>query len=201
MDAAWLLVVAVVAGGVGAGVALWVKAAQGRQPASSPSDPFTSRVNAPTEHDLRELRVGDVVAIGGKELVVRGSLRFDEDGFRWDEHLLDDAAGTRRWLSVEDDEGLECVLWERLEGTALQPDGPEVEHEAVAYRQDERGSAHYQAEGTTGTGAAGESDFVDYVAPGGRRLSFERYGGTDWEVSRGEVVSPSSITVWPAGRS
>ena len=58
--------------------------------------------------------------------VVRGTLAFDEDGYRWKEHLLDGstAAGERRhWLSVEEGEsGLELVLWDRLPGSDLTPD-------------------------------------------------------------------------------
>jgi hypothetical protein len=57
--------------------------------------------------------------------VVRGTLAFDEDGYRWKEHLLDGstAAGERRhWLSVEEGEGgLELVLWDRLPAPTSPP--------------------------------------------------------------------------------
>ena len=55
----------------------------------------------------RRLKPGDVVRISAEpgDWVVRGTLAFDEDGYRWKEHLLDGstAAGERRhWRSVEE---------------------------------------------------------------------------------------------------
>jgi len=195
-----LLVLVIVAAGAGAAVALWLRRSRAdaatQATPSARQDPFATRTTAPVEHELRRLRVGDIVEHEAKELVVRGSLRFDEDGSLWTEHLLDDAAGTRRWLSVEDDEGLECVVWRRLEGTGLDPAGDEVVHESTSFRLDERGTAHYQAEGTTGTPAAGDADYVEYIGADGRLLAFERFGGSDWEVSIGERVAPSSLRVW-----
>jgi hypothetical protein len=190
-----LILIVVIAAGVGAFVAVRMQ----RRPASEQrrEDPFATTVVAPVEHELRRLRVGDVVGHEHHELVVRGTLRFDEDGSLWAEHLLDDAKGTKRWLSVEDDEGLECFLWRRLEGSGLSPDGDEVVHDGTTYRLDERGTAHYQADGTTGTPAAGDAEYAEYVAASSR-LAFERFGGTDWEVSVGEPVLPSSLRVWNA---
>lgn len=195
MDLSLLLVV-VIAAGVGAFVALRLRRPKA-EGANTPADPFATSTAAPVEHELRRLRVGDIVGHDARELVVRGTLRFDEDGSLWAEHLLDDAVGTRRWLSVEDDEGLECFLWRRLEGSGLEPAGDEVVHDGVTYRLDERGTAHYQAEGTTGTPSAGDAEYAEYIG-GSTRLAFERFGGTDWEVSVGEAVTPSSLRVWNA---
>jgi hypothetical protein len=158
----------------------------------------------PMVSDPRRLKPGDVVRISAEpgDWVVRGTLAFDEDGFRWKEHLLDGstAAGERRhWLSVEEDEGgLELVLWDRLSGSDLTPDTAEVAHDGVAYRRDERGRARYASTGTTGAPESGTAEYADYLPAGGgeRRLSFERWSaGGSWEVSAGRVVLAESLTI------
>ena len=158
----------------------------------------------PLVSDPRRLGPGDNVRISGEpgDWVVRGTLAFDEDGFRWKEHLLDGstAAGERRhWLSVEEGEGgLELVLWDRLAGSDLTPDSAEVAHDGVAYRRDERGRARYASTGTTGAPESGTAEYADYLPAGGgeRRLSFERWStGGSWEVSAGRVVLAESLTI------
>ncbi len=164
-------------------------------------DPMAS---GPMVSDPRRLKPGDVVRISGEpgDWVVRGTLAFDEDGFRWKEHLLDGstAAGERRhWLSVEEGEGgLELVLWDRLAGSDLTPDAAEVAADGVAYRRDERGRARYASTGTTGAPESGTAEYADYLPAGGgdRRLSFERWSpGGSWEVSSGRVVLAESLTI------
>lgn len=158
----------------------------------------------PMVSDPRRLKPGDVVRISAEpgDWVVRGTLAFDEDGYRWKEHLLDGstAAGERRhWLSVDDGEGgLELVLWDRLPGSDLTPDTAEVAHDGVAYRRDERGRARYASTGTTGAPDSGTAEYADYLpaAGGERRLSFERWStGGSWEVSTGRVVLAESLTI------
>ena len=158
----------------------------------------------PMVSDPRRLKPGDVVRISAEpgDWVVRGTLAFDEDGFRWKEHLLDGstAEGERRhWLSVEEGEGgLELALWDRLPGSDLTPDAAEVAHDGVAYRRDERGRARYASTGTTGAPESGTAEYADYVpaAGGERRLSFERWSpGGSWEVSTGRLVLAESLTI------
>lgn len=158
----------------------------------------------PMVSDPRRLQPGDIVRISSEpgDWVVRGTLAFDEDGYRWSEHLLDGstAAGERRhWLSVEQDEGgLELVVWDRVPGSDLTPDASEVAHDGIAYRRDERGRARYTSTGTTGAPESGTAEYADYLpADGGeRRLSFERYSADgSWEVSAGRVVLPESLTI------
>ena len=158
----------------------------------------------PLVSDPRRLKPGDVVRLSGEpgDWVVRGTLAFDEDGYRWKEHLLDGstASGERRhWLSVEEGEGgLELVLWDRLPGSDLTPDPAEVAHDGTAYRRDERGTARYASTGTTGAPESGTAEYADYVETGGggRRLSFERYSsGGSWEVSAGRVVLTESVSI------
>jgi len=158
----------------------------------------------PLTSDPRRLKPGDVVRLSGEpgDWVVRGTLAFEDDGFRWKEHLLDGstAEGERRhWLSVEDGEGdLELVLWDRVPGSDLTPDSQEVALEGTAFRRDERGSARYASTGSTGAGESGTAEYADYLPTGGgpARLSFERYSaGTSWEVSLGRVVALESLSI------
>ena len=153
----------------------------------------------PLAGDVRALTVGDVVNHEGADFIVDGTLRFEQGGFVWQEHLLVDG-GRRMWLSVEDDEGLELCEWTRARFPGLEPGPNSLEHEGVRYELEERGSAAYTSEGRTGAPPSGRAEFADYVA-GDRRLSFERYGSSgDWEVSVGRVVPDGALDIFPARR-
>lgn len=147
--------------------------------------------------DPRALKTGDVVNFEGRDYLVRGSLHFNEDGFTWQEHLLDDASG-RRWLSVEDDEELELVMWERLTAPDLTPGAGQLTYEGTTYRLDEHGTASYRALGATGTPETGSAEYYDYVGPEPKRMSFERYAGDTWEVSVGTLLNERSLDIYPA---
>lgn len=182
------------------GVAIWWYRNRRAPKADQPRrDPLAQRGGV--EDELRRLRPGAIITYEGRDHVVRGSLHFDQGGYTWDEHLLDDLA-VRRWLSVEDDEGLEVALWRAIpladvaSGTAGDT---EVTADGTTYRLSERGQARFSAEGTTGTSASGSAEYVDYDGGDGRLLSFERYGTTaGWEVGLGAVVQPGELTVYPA---
>ncbi len=147
--------------------------------------------------DVRALKVGDVVNYEGGDFIVEGTLRFDQGGFRWQEHRLVDGPKSL-WLSVEDDEGLEIVVWERLKGAALEPGAGTLEHAGVTYELDERGRANFTSEGTTGAPGGGTAQFADYES-GDRRLSFERYGDDGgWEISAGRVISEHALDIYPS---
>ena len=91
---------------------------QGRAPAAGPPrDPLATES---VRSDPRRITVGDVIRFDGRDFIVRGSIRFDQDGFEWQEHFLDDVE-VKRWLSVEDDEGLEIGFWTAVKGADLQP--------------------------------------------------------------------------------
>ncbi len=147
--------------------------------------------------DVRALKVGDVVNYENRDWIVEGTLRFDQGGFRWDEHRLVDGPDSL-WLSVEDDEGLEIVIWERLRGAALEPGAGTLEHVGVTYELDERGRANFTSEGTTGAPGGGKAEFADY-ANGDRRLAFERYGDDGgWEISAASVISEHVLDIYPS---
>lgn len=146
--------------------------------------------------EVRALKVSDVVNYEGRDWIVEGTLRFEQGGFRWQEHRLVDGPDSL-WLSVEDDEGLEVIVWQRLRGADLEPGAGTIEHDGVTYELDERGKANFTSEGTTGAGGGGNAEFADY-ASGARRLSFERYGSDGgWEVSVGRAISEHALDIYP----
>ncbi|MFF5263123.1 DUF4178 domain-containing protein [Actinomadura viridis] len=174
-------------------------AAQAPAPAA-PRDPF-----APEDQvagDPRALKAGDMVEYLGTRYFVRGSLRLREGGFTWSEHLLDadtpaQGESTKVWISVEEDPDLEVVWWTEREVGDLRPDRRTLTLDGVEYRRDEHGTADYAGEGTTGVGAQGRVEYVDYEGPGGRYLSFERFGGGPWEAGTGERVPNGTLTIYP----
>lgn len=149
------------------------------------------------EDYLQRLKVGDVVGYEGSDFLVRGSLRFDEDGYTWAEHLISDGEA-QHWLSVEDDEGISVVLWQRVGRGELdgEPGAPTVRHDGSSYALQEQGEAAYVAEGTTGTAPDGTARYADYRGSEGRLLSCERFGQS-WEVSVGHEVLPRTLDVYP----
>ena len=164
---------------------------------SGPAGLSAGRTAEPLRSDVRSLRVGDVVNHDGGDFIVEGTLRMEQGGFRWAEHRLVDGPRSL-WLSVEDDEGLEVVVWDRERGVDLEPGPSTLAHDGVTYELDERGKANYTAEGSTGTAPGGQMEFADYEA-GGRRLSFERYGGDGgWEVGVGQVITEHALDVYPS---
>jgi len=147
--------------------------------------------------EARALKLGDVVNHQGRDYIVEGTLRFEQGGFRWAEHRLVDGTDSL-WLSVEDDEGIELVIWERLRGSTLEPGPGSLEHGGVSYELDERGKANYTSEGVTGASGGGKAEFADYMT-GDQRLSFERYGDDGgWEISVGTVISEHALDIYPS---
>ena len=189
-----LLLLVLLAGAAAVVVLMVRRASATRTPAppSPPGDPLRSDAG---RSDPRRITVGDVVKYEARDFIVRGTLEFDQDGFRWQEHFLDDLE-VRRWLSVEDDEGLEIVLWESLKGVDLQPGSRSLERDGITFTLEEHGRARFAARGTTGTAPSGNVEYYDY-ASGEDRLSFERYGEGPWEIGRGRVVSEYLLDIYP----
>ncbi len=162
---------------------------------AGPRDPFGQSHG--NEDLLFGLKVSDVVAYHARDWVVRGTLRFDDGGYTWAEHLISDARD-QHWLSVEDDEGISVSLWQRIPQTDVdgEPGARSVTHAQVAYQLHEDGQATYTAEGTTGTAPSGSARYVDYRGPDDKRLSFEQFGQS-WEVSVGHTVLPRALDIFP----
>jgi hypothetical protein len=184
-----------------AAVIVLVVALRRPKKAEAPSerqDPLRFAATMP-QFGPRQLGPGAIVAHGGIDYVVRGSVTLRQGPFVWWEHLLE-GGDEPVWFSVEDDEGrLKLVMWRRRQDLALQPGG-DLAADGIAFRETERGSASYTTEGTTGLPAGGEMDFVDYADAGETTfLGFERWApDMPWEVSIGKPVLPGELTVYPA---
>ena len=159
---------------------------------AAPRDPLATES---VRSDPRRITVGDVIRFDGRDFIVRGTIRFDQDGSQWQEHFLDDVE-VKRWLSVEDDEGLEIGFWTALKGADLQPGPKTLEYGGKTYQLDEKGSARFTAAGTTGTGLSGRVEYYDYEA-GDALLTFERYGDGDWEMATGRSVGEYELDIYP----
>jgi hypothetical protein len=189
-----LLFIALIAGAVVVYMRGRKQAGAGSSPAGLPRAPAPEPIGG---IEARALKLGDVVNYEGRDYIVEGSLRFDQGGFRWQEHRLVDGEASM-WLSVEDDEGIEIVVWRRLRGATLEPGPGTLEHSGVSFELDERGRASFTSEGITGAPGGGKAEFVDY-ASGQRRLSFERYGDDGgWEISLGQVISEHALDIYPS---
>ena len=196
--AAVILIISLV---VGVALGVIVARRQGARQAERKAARDAAIAGAEGPGRLRGIGVGDVIGLDGAMWTVEGSLRFDEDGFVWREHLLSEG-GRRTWLSVEDDEdGLNVIRWDKVaEAGGLSPDGPEVTFEGVQYELEERGRAGYSATGTTGTPATGSMEYADYRGPGERVLGFERYTREgSWELSLGTPLEEGMLDVYPGG--
>lgn len=146
----------------------------------------------------RNLGPGAIVAHGGVDYVVRGTITLRQGSFVWWEHLLDGGDGAQ-WLGVEEDEGqLELTWWTTRKGLGVGPQAEVVVDDRV-HREDESGEAGYSCEGTTGLPERGRMRYRDYqTGDGSALLSFEDWDGAGWEVSTGRPVSPGELTVYPA---
>ncbi|RKS07625.1 uncharacterized protein DUF4178 [Nocardiopsis sp. Huas11] len=170
------------------------KARQAPPPPPTPKDPFASEGD--TTGDPRAIKAGDMIDWGTERTWIRGTLRLAEGGYTWSEHFLE-VDGGKRWLTVEEDPDVQLSLWTGRPDVELTPHSKTLEFEGVTYKLDERGTAAYRSEGTTGLKADGGCDYADYESSDGRLLSFERFDHGGWEASTGTKILPGSFTIYP----
>jgi hypothetical protein len=168
----------------------------GAPQADQPKDPFSTGDQDSLRGDPRELKAGDIVEIRGVTYTVRGTLRLDEGGWKWDEHLLDDSKGEQLWLSVEEDPDLEMAVWTPA-ADAPEPGPKTIEFDGRTYTSEESGSAEFRSEATTGLDERGTVRYHDYEAPDGSLLSFEAYGEAGWEASTGTELGRYDVLIYP----
>lgn len=150
--------------------------------------------------DVRRLAPGDVVNYELVDWIVERTMDFDQEGFRWVEHMLTDTeSGRKLWLSVEDDDGLEVAIYERIRNPDLIPDSRTLMHDGVTYERDERGTASFATRDESGPVDSGTVEYADY-SDGPRQLALERYGSAaTWEASVGRVISEHELDVYARG--
>ena len=146
----------------------------------------------------RNLGPGAIVAYGGVDYVVRGSITLRQGPYVWWEHLLEGGDGAQ-WFGVEEDEGrLELTWWTSRKGLGVTPQR-EVTVDGRVHREDESGDAGYTCEGTTGLPERGRMRYKDFRTRDGHSLlSFENWDDGGWEVSTGRPLTPGELTVYPA---
>jgi hypothetical protein len=177
-----------------------------RRAAAGPGQALPGPVDPLAETDggpVAGLGVGAIVAHDGHDYVVRGEIRFDEDGYVWTEYHLDAGRDVRTWLSVDLSDGTDVAFWQAVDAPGdLAPGAGTVTHEGRTYRKVESGKARFTSTGTTGVPASGKAEYADYKAEGGRLLSFERWSGEgSWEVSTGTTVPAHLLEIYPAGQT
>lgn len=147
--------------------------------------------------NLFNLQIGDIVQYFDTDWFVEGLSIYDEEGYTWQEYLLQDG-GRIAWLSVEEDDRLIVSLLEptkELEITAAP--AKTLIFAGETYRQSGSGRARM----TRRLRASGQAQvlscrYFDYEAPGQKVLSIENWNG-EWEVMAGLSVSPRELRILP----
>lgn len=187
----WFVVIAIVIAG-------WVYYQQQASRKPKPQDPNSIPRN------LFNLQVGDIVQYLGIDWIVEGQVFYDEDGFTWQEYLLQD--GDRiAWLSVEEDDFLVVSILEPTKDLELTSEPPEElffadgGKEGLLLNYQRVGSG--KARMTRSLSASGRTQvldcqYFDYEGPAERVLSVENWNG-EWEVTAGQKVSPRALNILP----
>jgi hypothetical protein len=150
----------------------------------------------PLERSIFTLQLGDIVEYLGEDWVVQGKLVYDDDGYQWQEYLLQD--GDRiRWLAVEEDDQVQ-VSWltptDDLEITGTPP--KQLQFGGDDYRCIESGEATMSRQGMTLNRNNTRCQYFDYRGPGNQVISIEDWDG-DIEVTIGTIIRPSELLLLP----
>ncbi|MEO0868181.1 MAG: DUF4178 domain-containing protein [Cyanobacteria bacterium J06642_11] len=151
----------------------------------------------PMQRTLFDLQLGDIVQYQGNDWVVEGQMIYEQDGFTWQEYLLQDG-GTRVWLSVEEDDWLEVALMEPTKALTIStPEPPkEIEFQGEIYRCTESGTAQMTRIRSNQRPTVEQCRFYEYEGPEEKLLSIENWSG-DFEVTVGKAIQPRDITILP----
>lgn len=148
-----------------------------------------------------ELQLGDIVQYFDRDWVVEGKLLYDEDGFTWQEYMLQDGDDIR-WLSVEEDDWVTVAFTSTVSDLEIEnPPPDEVTYLGDRYRCTESGTAQMRREGNLRRPNAERCKYYDYEGPDKKVLSVEDWDG-DIELSAGTIIAPAALTLLPGeGRS
>ncbi len=201
----WILVtLLVLAGGTaGIGAVMYANEKKRRGLSGGPTPKELPAGDSLDERTLRELRVGDIVTIDGKDFVSEGVISYDEDGHRWiGGRLVDD--NDIRWLVV----GLErtgamsirmMTQDDSSEMTGYPPEALVLGE--IRYTLDKRGTATCKLDGDLGTlgrqggklaGTVERCRWWLYSGAGDDTAVVEQWG-SDYRVLRGKKVGAGTI--------
>jgi len=154
------------------------------------------RLPVTAERTLFTLQLGDIVQYQNVDWIIEGKLIYDDEGFIWLEYMLQDGEQTR-WLSVEEDDRVETVWMEPVEGVSLSAHPPEtLTLGDDTFRVHDRGTAQMTRQGNTLNRNSERCRYIEYASTSQKRLSVEVWGD-QVEVSIGRRILPSSLTLLP----
>ena len=193
-----LLVVLAVIGGATAVTVTRRRALPGGGAQKALPDPSAPGGDKLLERTVRDLRVGDVVTIDGKDFVCEGVIDYDEDGHRWKGGRVVDGS-EERWAVL----GLErlgstqrlCSLDSSTPITGYPPEAIVIGE--TRFVQDKRGTATCSLSGELGglselkkgrpDGHVERCRWWLYAAPGDDTLIVEQWG-SDYRVLKGKKI-------------
>jgi hypothetical protein len=160
------------------------------------------------ERTLRDLRVGDVVSIDGKDFLCEGVIGYDEDGHRWSGGRIVDGSDVR-WMVIGIERAGTSPTRVMVIDTSTDLAGYPPEAIVIGetrYTLDKRGTATCKMAGDLGgLGALKDKRPENHVercrwwlygAAGDDTLIVEQWG-SDYRVLRGKKVNEGTIDLIP----
>ncbi len=159
------------------------------------------------ERGLRDLRMGDVVTVDGKDLLCEGAISYDEDGHRWVCGRLVDGQDVVWCVVGIERTGSQVVRMLTADATDVAGYPPEVLVVGdVRFTLDKRGTATCKLHGDLGTLRGGKAAKPDgavercrwwlYQSSGDDTALIEQWGA-DYRVLRGKKVAGDTIDLIP----
>lgn len=159
------------------------------------------------ERSLRDLRIGDVVTIDGKDLLCEGAINYDEDGHRWVAGRLVDGQQVVWCVIGLERVGTAAVRILELDPTDVAGYPPEVlVLGEVRFSLDKRGTATCKLHGDVGNllgakatrpeGTVERCRWWLYTSSGDDAAIVEQWG-SDYRVLRGKKVAGETIDLIP----
>jgi hypothetical protein len=196
-----LLVVLTVIGGV---AAVGIAANERKKLPGADAPKMLGAGDKSHERSVREMRVGDVLMMDGRDYLVEGTIGYDEDGHRWiGGRVLD--AGDVKWLVVGMERAGAGAMRLMVQDDTTQISGYPPEALVVGelrYALDKRGTATCELRGDLGALGDLKKGHPDghvercrwwlYNAPGDDTLVVEQWGA-DFRVLRGKKVHEGTI--------
>ena len=160
------------------------------------------------ERTVRDLRVGDVLGIDGKDFLCEGVIGYDEDGHRWTGGRVVDGTDVRWVVAGIERAGLAplrlLAIDDSVDMSGYPPEA--IVAGELRYTLDKRGTATCKLTGDVGGLGQVKADRPEghvercrwwlYSAPGDDTLLVEQWGA-DYRVLRGKKVGDGTIDLIP----